>query len=241
LLTAGTLALSGGGSIGSSSNLILASAATWDVTAVNGGTGTLNASQTLRGEGVVRGNLLVLGTVSPGSSLGTLSFSNGLTLRGDVVMETSKQGAVFHNDRLVGGSLSQGGTLTVLHSGDPLAAGDSFDLLDGTLSGAFTNFALPALPSGMRWNSEGVAVSGVLAVVAVDTTPTNLTSVVNGGNLDLSWPASHQGWRLEYQTTGLQTGLGTNWTTWPGSINVHAVSVPLTTTNPAVFFRLAYP
>jgi hypothetical protein len=29
--------------------------------------------------------------------------------------------------------------------------------------------------------------------------------------------------------------------TWPGSTNMNAVSVPLTTTNPAVFFRLVYP
>jgi hypothetical protein len=76
---------------------------------------------------------------------------------------------------------------------------------------------------------------------SVNTTPTNITAVVNGPNLDLSWPQDHTGWRLEVQTNSLSVGIANNWSTWPGSTTTNAVSVPINPANPAVFLRLVYP
>ena len=71
--------------------------------------------------------------------------------------------------------------------------------------------------------------------------PPELPETVSGGNLSLTWPADHTGWRLEVQTNSLSSGLGTNWVTWPNSTGTNAVSIPVNPTNPSVFFRLVYP
>ena len=71
--------------------------------------------------------------------------------------------------------------------------------------------------------------------------PTNITAVVSGNILTLSWPADHLGWRLEAQTNALTVGLSTNWFTWPGSTTVSSTNIPINPANPAVYFRLAYP
>lgn len=242
-VTAGTLALSGVGSITNSSNIVVSGGATFDVSAVTGGIYTLLSGQTLEGNGTVKGTLVVNGTVSPGHSIGILTFSNNVTLAGNTVMEISKVGASLSGDRVVAaGSLVQGGTLTVAFTGDALVAGDSFDLFDGTISGAFTNFDLPALPPEVRWSTDSVAANGILSVVpAVNATPTNITAVVSGGNLNLTWPADHIGWRLEVQTNTTAVGLRTNWFTWPNSAATNSIAVPLTPNDPAVFLRLVYP
>jgi autotransporter-associated beta strand protein len=83
---------------------------------------------------------------------------------------------------------------------------------------------------------------GSLRVAApVATNPTNIVAVVDGSNLNLSWPADHIGWRLETQTNALSVGLSTNWSVWPGSDTTNAISVPISPANPTVFFRLVYP
>lgn len=67
---------------------------------------------------------------------------------------------------------------------------------------------------------------------------TNITVSVSGGNLLLSWPADHTGWTLQVQTNSLSGGLGTNWVDVPGSTLTNAVSIPISTANGAVFYRL---
>ena len=76
-------------------------------------------------------------------------------------------------------------------------------------------------------------------VVALN--PTNLTTVLSGNLLTLSWPADHLGWRLQMQTNTLATGLGTNWVTLPGTELVTSTNIPINPTNRAVFYRMVYP
>lgn len=67
---------------------------------------------------------------------------------------------------------------------------------------------------------------------------------VVGGNLQLSWPADHKGWRLQAQTNSLATGLNAAsgaWTTVAGSTATNQVSLPINPVNGNVFFRLIYP
>jgi hypothetical protein len=59
--------------------------------------------------------------------------------------------------------------------------------------------------------------------------------------LQLSWPQSHLGWRLQIQTNDLTDGLGTNWVTVANSTNVNSANVPLNPANGSVFLRLVYP
>ena len=55
--------------------------------------------------------------------------------------------------------------------------------------------------------------------------------------MTLSWPADHMGWRLEVQTNQLSTGLSANWVEVPGSSSMTNVTVPVSSTNGAVFYR----
>ena len=93
-----------------------------------------------------------------------------------------------------------------------------------------------ARPVGMSVRSPGLSVMG-----SVNTTPTNLTAVVTGNTLTLSWPSDYVGWRLQAQTNLLSTGLGTNWADVPGSASVNSVNVNINPENGAVFFRMVYP
>jgi len=127
--------------------------------------------------------------------------------------------------------------------GGTLAAGQSFKLFSAAAqTGSFTTFNLPSLgsSSGLGWQWD--PSSGTLSVVSsVATNPTNITGVVSGGNLHLSWPADHTGWHLQAQTNTLPTGLTTNWYAVPGSETNNIVTVPIDPANPSVFFRLVYP
>ena len=71
--------------------------------------------------------------------------------------------------------------------------------------------------------------------------PVNVTLHTNGGQLQLSWPQDHVGWRLEIQTNHTPAGIGPNWTTWSGSSSTDQVFIPVVPTNGSVFLRLAYP
>src|SRR5262249_4509234 len=76
----GTLALSGTATLANSPNIAL-SGGTFDVSGLSS-TFTLGASQTLKGNGNVTGPFIANGAVSPGASIGTLTFSSSLTLGG---------------------------------------------------------------------------------------------------------------------------------------------------------------
>jgi autotransporter-associated beta strand protein len=85
-------------------------------------------------------------------------------------------------------------------------------------------------------------IGSLLIGVPVATNPTNISYSINGsGQLTLTWPATHTGWRLETQTNTLTSGLGTNWFTIAGSAMTNQMFVPTSPTSGSVFFRLAYP
>jgi hypothetical protein len=49
------------------------------------------------------------------------------------------------------------------------------------------------------------------------------------------------GWRLQVQTNLLARGLGTNWVDVPNAATANQITIPITLTNGAVFYRLIYP
>jgi hypothetical protein len=164
-----------------------------------------------------------------------------VTLAGTAVMEIQKSGTNFTKDAIDGmTNVTYGGTLDIVATGDPLAAGDSIPLfLSAVHNGSFANIT-PATPgAGLAWSFT----NGVLSVVStVNTTPTNLvSSFIGGTNLNLSWPSDHIGWKLEAQTNTLNVGLSTNWVVVPGSELTNQVDIPVSPANPAVFYRMVYP
>jgi len=90
------------------------------------------------------------------------------------------------------------------------------------------------IASNSVFNSAG-------AVASIGIVGTNITVTTTGNSLNLSWPADHTGWRLQVQTNLLTRGLGTNWVDVPNVMTTNQITVPITMTNGAVFYRMIYP
>jgi fibronectin type 3 domain-containing protein len=71
--------------------------------------------------------------------------------------------------------------------------------------------------------------------VSMISLPVNVA--VNGGRMQLTWPADHLGWRLEVQTNSLSE---VGWITVPNSTVTNQISVLIQPDN-NVFFRLVFP
>jgi autotransporter-associated beta strand protein len=239
----GTLTLTGGGYISGNGSTV--AAGTLMVNSTLAAQITVAANGTIGGTGTLEGFATVQsgGKLWPGASIGTLTVTNTLTLNSGSATTMEINAGTLACDKVIGmGTLNYGGTLTVTNLGGSFAIGQSFPLFSAdNYNGNFTTVNLPTLGiSGAHWNWN--AANGTLSVVPdTATNPTNITAVVTGGNLDLSWPPDHLGWRLEVQTNSLSVGIANNWSTWPNSTNVTAVSVPINPANPSVFFRLVYP
>jgi len=86
-------------------------------------------------------------------------------------------------DKLVANSITFGGTLLVTNVGVRLQTGDSFDLFDGSLSGAFD---LLILPNYYTWNTNNLGSSGVISVAAVLPGPSFSDISLSGTTLSIS-------------------------------------------------------
>jgi autotransporter-associated beta strand protein len=192
LIQSGTLALSGSGSIAGSTNLNIFREALLDVGSHTGGGLTLANGQTLSGNGAVNGNLTIgSGAIlAAGNPLGTLTFSNSLTLSAGstTVMEISK--SPLANDSVtVLGSLHPGGVLVVTNiSGLALSAGDSFPLFNaGTVEGSFNSLVFPALGTNLVWDTNSFLISGTLAVISTRPPAFNAVTALGDGNFRLTY------------------------------------------------------
>jgi len=130
-ISAGTLALSGSGSL-TSPNISVATGANFDVSAITPAGYSVNGSGTL-------------------------------------ALNINKAGSTRTQGQLVIGAknLTYGGALTVTASGDALANGDSFTLVSkssGSLSEWFSTVNLPALSTGLTWDTNHLATAGSLDV-----------------------------------------------------------------------------
>jgi len=148
------------------------------------GTATISSGGTLKGNGTVTGVVTVNsgGTVAPGSSIGTLTFDSSPSLGGGTVMEIDKD-ASPNADKVAlrAGTLTYGGTLTVTKPGaGTLATGDSFTLFTASgFSGWFGSVSLPVLASGLSWDTNKLATSGVLDIYAFGFSGMSLSTPKN--------------------------------------------------------------
>jgi uncharacterized repeat protein (TIGR02543 family) len=149
-----------------------------DLTALSNGTfavnGTLNCPNVnvihgvLAGAGTINGAVQVqnVGTFAPGNAVGTLTINGALTLAGATVMQITNIGSTLSNSSVAGvTTVTYGGTLTVTANGATLAYGDTFTLFSAnSYTGSFSATNLPALGSGLIWNTSQLGVNGTITV-----------------------------------------------------------------------------
>jgi autotransporter-associated beta strand protein len=198
---------------------------------------------TLGGNGIIIPPVIVQtgAKLSPGvGGIGTLTISNSLTLNSGSTTLMEVDASTGAGDQVQGlPSITCGGTLVVTNLG-AVAGSKTFQLFKAaTSTGNFSSVVLPS-GTGQTWSFN--SASGVLSLVSLlNTTPTNITSVVSGNTLTLSWPTDHQGWQLQAQTNNMGVGLTTHWATVPGSASTNRVLMSLDPTKGSIFYRLVYP
>jgi autotransporter-associated beta strand protein len=183
-ISAGTLALGPAASLSNSVSIAVGVGATFDVSglsgfALNGGT----VNQTLSGNGVVTGSVTTVAGTSlvPGTSIGTLSFSNNLTLNGGSFrFEVGTNG---YDIITVGGNLTlssgtiQLTTLTTLTNG-------TYRLFryGGSLTGTAANLAVAGFNQSGSVASLSSATPGEIDLIVTPYIALNLVWQGNGGN-----------------------------------------------------------
>jgi autotransporter-associated beta strand protein len=242
-IQAGTLALSGPGTIGLSSNISLCEGSVLDVRAKDDGTLLLAAGQALTGGGSVLGNL----SVASGASLnvgmpngsGSLTIQGQLSLAGEVSIAVNRTNQPAGSRVLCGGGIVAGGALLVTNAGPTPQAGDVLSLFSQPATG-FSSLSLPALPSGLIWVNF-LGRDGTLRVVSAQAfDPVRIDAAYASGSLRLSWPVTHLGWSLQAQTNGCEIGLGNQWVDLTGSSATNELNLSLDPNSASVFFRLVY-
>jgi hypothetical protein len=204
--------------------------------------GTGNTSGlTPTGTAAAPATLTVLGTLSPGESIGTLSFLQNASLLLDAGSTTSMEinaATLEHDAVVVGGGITYAGTLEVNNLAGTLAAGQSFPLFSAASSSGNFSSITPATPGeGLEW--EFNPTSGTLSVVSTVVTPPTMQFVSTSTNtLVVSWEGS--GFQLQAQTNSVGVGLSTNWGNYPGGTG-SPVIVPIDPANGSVFLRLVSP
>ena len=179
-VTAGKLKLERLGSISGSSLLDIKEDAVLD-SAEAGGL-TITPAQKLTGSGTLIGDVLVQGVLSPGDSIGTIHFTNKLTLSGVTLMEVNKNGSIISNDSIATEeAINMGGNLTVTNTGDALVQGDSVTLFRSPVfKGSFAELRLSSPGPGLYWDAKTLAVDGTLRVQAVPAPQLQVASLQPG-------------------------------------------------------------
>jgi autotransporter-associated beta strand protein len=237
-LTEGQLTLSAGASL--MSGLIdLGTDATLDAAPIGGW--SVVTGQRLQGSGQVRGATTVLGTLAPGASVGVLRFSDSLELRGTLEMELGRQAGLLTNDMLLcDGPVSLGGRLVISLAREPVQAGDHWKLFSGPVppSGQFATIDLPALGTGLAWDTTQLATDGILRVNATQpVTPPRVEVSLSGNALSLSWPEGYGTYILESQTNAPGAGIGGQWYPVP-DVQGNYFAPAIQRDNGSIFYRL---
>jgi autotransporter-associated beta strand protein len=224
---------------------------------VTNGLFELITGQTLGGVGKVAAttvNADAGSTVAPGldsNIYGNLTIFGVFDSEGAVNLKVGHVGSAV-SDKLTSTNMTLNGTITVTQADtNDLLSGDVFTLFSGPVKGFATNAVTLPLTNSTGsityvWTNR-LAIDGTIKLLVggtplVNTNPTNITFSASGGNLTLSWPADHIGWRLQNQTNALNAGLkNSSWVDVAGSTATNQVILSISATNPAVFFRLTYP
>ena len=238
-VSGGSIALSGDGSFTSAKQIAIASGAVLDVSLRSDGSLNLNNGQTLKGSGTLNGTLVTAAgsVVNPGSSVGTLTVANNITLGGTLWLELDRT-LTPNSDRLetTSGTITGGGGLTTTNLGPALQVGDTFKPFATGVSGITANLLTNDWRNGRSytWQND---LAGLGSIKVLTSSPLPLPTLgmsAAGTTLTFSWDGP---FKLQAQTNSLSVGIGSNWGDYPGGAT-SPVSVTVNPTNPAVFFRL---
>ena len=92
-------------------------------------------------------------------------------------------------------------------------------------------------------NAYGTNITTITLVSPVNTNAGPIQYAVTNNQLNLSWP-TNLGWTLQAQTNSIGAGISTNSANWfnvANSTTTNQVTVPISTTNGSVFYRLILP
>jgi len=222
LIEAGALALSGTASIANSSVISIASAATFDVSALSSPF-TLGSSQTLSNSAAATG--IVSGSNNTASGIIAVSYAAGtpslLITNGGMMLDAAT-------------------TLNINNSG-PALAGGSYKII-AKAAGASPGLVAGTVPGTLNVTGGGVSgtpslqiIGDELFLVVTVATPPTLNLATSGSELTFTW--SEAGYKLQSQTNALSVGLSTNWFDYPDG-STSPVVVTNDPANPSEFFRL---
>ncbi len=134
------------------------------------GTGntTVNSGGILSGTGSVSGVVSILdgGVLSPGNGVGSFSINNDASIFAGGILSIDIDKINSKNDLLnVTGTLTMGGKLQVTAlSGTTFVAGDTFKIINGTITGTPSEI-IPATPGeGLDWDLSEFNTSGTIKV-----------------------------------------------------------------------------
>jgi autotransporter-associated beta strand protein len=192
----GTLALSGSGSISSSSSVNIYNGATFNVSGRTSGSFAIAAAQVLGGVGTVTGSVtdVATSTLAPGNvySVGQLNISGSLTFTGSDTIDYNASGTT--GDLLsVGNTLALSSTATTTINFIPTGAVTTstvFTVAQATnsLTGSASNLVYSS-PSRYTLNS-----------LTVDNTNKNIKLQVSGSNASLIWAGTSAGYAWDVKT-----------------------------------------
>ena len=124
-------------------------------------------------------------------------------------------------------STTSGSGYVTITTTNSLALADS-----GLINGTFYYYVVSST------NGAGESAdSAEVAVRPLATAPAPLDVVITNSQLEISWPADHTGWMLEYTTNLMDTN---GWTLVPSSDATNVLNGG-SITNESIFYRLVYP
>lgn len=187
----------------------------------------------------------------------TIWFSGAASVSGNIYVIGGYNNGVTYST-VYKGSFASG----VVPASGPLSGADTVTINGNNLgNGDVTNVTLCGIPATIVADysptqlvvSAGAAIVPGSGDVVVNSTsygttvgtgaytyvgPPTVTAVLNGTNLQLSWPTNCLGWGLEAQTNPLGGGLGANWFPVGGSTATNQLLIFVDPANGSAFFRL---
>jgi autotransporter-associated beta strand protein len=149
------------------------------------------------GDGAMAGSVTVAsgGALIPGGSFNSLSIGNNLTLSNGSATWMQVQHAPFSNSVVnIAGAFTEAGALIITNTGGALTNGDSFQLFNAAnYAGAFSSLTLPVIATNLMWDTNAIASSGRLSVIAPPA-PAFAAVQFDGVNLIMNGSGGADGW-----------------------------------------------